>query len=131
MKKAATILTFLSLVALAPAAEARTKTVVDPQNNSTIQVQQGDNLALKLKATAGTGYQWKVVSTDRSLGYPTVKVEDLSPGRVGGALLYVLTWKTRVPYPILGAHRVKVAYLRSWEPNRPAKTLNLTIRVVQ
>jgi predicted secreted protein len=131
MRFCVALLASVEIVALSSPAFAGSETFVDPRSGSTLKVKQGDDLVLKLHATAGTGYQWKVVSTDRSLGYPKLKVEDLSPGRVGGGLYYVFIWKTRVPYPLLGSHAVKLAYLRSWEPDRPAKTLNLKIRVVQ
>ncbi len=104
--------------------------ISNPEDGKTYQVADGQDFALKLAGNAGNGYQWKVVATDRTFGYPTVEVKDLGqPGSVGGGLETKMTWKTRGPLNFVGNHLVKLEYVRPFDPEHPAKSLSITVSV--
>lgn len=91
---------------------------------------EGPNFVLKLTSNASTGYAWKVVSTDRTFGYPVKSDYVGAPGAaIGGAGYQLLTWKTKTALSMVGSHTVKLDYVRSFGPATPAKTLTITVKI--
>ena len=108
---------------------AAEKVVVDPASDTTVNVRERTDFTLKLTSNASTGYKWKVVSTDRTFGYPyKSRYESTSPpGAVGGGGYEFLTWKTKTALSMIGTHTVKLNYARGTET--PAKTLTIKVRI--
>ena len=44
--------------------------MTEKDDGKTVTVTEGQNLVVKLQSNPTTGYKWKVVSTDRTFGYP-------------------------------------------------------------
>src|SRR4051794_35396784 len=50
--------------------EIRSLTLTEADNGKTLTITEGQNVSVKLGANPTTGYDWQVVSTDRTFGYP-------------------------------------------------------------
>ncbi len=77
-------------------------------------VKQGQDVVVSLPANATTGYEWSVLSTDKSFGYPEESYVASGSGQVGGGGTSIFTWHTNTPFA-LGHHSVKLQYKRDWE----------------
>lgn len=109
--------------------ELKSLALTDADNGKTVTITEGQNLVVNLRANATTGYSWKVVSTDKSFGYPTEKYL-ANGGAVGSGGLDRFTWKTKSPLSLVGSHTVKMEYKRAWETNvAPAQTFSFTVNV--
>src|SRR5690349_13280267 len=81
--------------------ELRSLKIGDDGNGKTFTVEKGGDIKLALSSNATTGYKWKIVSTSRTLGYPTNRDGQYQgPGQggpvgAGGTTLWV--WKTNSP----------------------------------
>ncbi len=95
-------------------------------NGKTVKVKAGADFVLRLASNPTTGYSWKVVSTDRSFGYPKQTFEGRGGGRVGSGGTAVFTWDTKDPFD-QGKHRVTLAYVRG--NGKPLKTVSFTVDV--
>lgn len=112
-------------------------TLHDADNGKTVTVAKGKDVTVVLSSNPTTGYTWKVVSTDRSFGYPTPKDGSFSgagaggPVGAGGAQTFV--WKTGSPFIEAGgaAHAVTLEYRRSFESeDKPAaKTFKFKVKI--
>lgn len=109
--------------------EIRQFQIEDDDNNKTFSIVEGQNVVLKLSSNPSTGYKWSVASTDRTFGYPT-KDEFIGggSGAVGAGGKQKLTWKTKSPLSMIGAHTVKLEYKRG-DSGAPAKTFTFTIEI--
>ncbi|MBN2361620.1 MAG: protease inhibitor I42 family protein [Deltaproteobacteria bacterium] len=99
-------------------------------DSKTITVAKGEPVVLELPANATTGFQWSVISTDRSFGYPQEDYIQGGPGiGTGGTARF--TWDTDNPFVAAGStHMVTLAYARPWEHGTPpAKTFELTVNI--
>jgi predicted secreted protein len=101
----------------------------EADNGKTINVRAGKDVALTLLGNATTGYQWKVVSTNRTFGYPTEKYIPNNPSGIGAGGASQFVWKTSSG--ILGKHKVVLEYVRPFDPAHPEKTFSVTINVVK
>jgi inhibitor of cysteine peptidase len=112
--------------------ELRSFSLTEADNGKTVTVTEGQNVVVKLKSNPSTGYSWKVVSTDRSFGYPTTR-HTANGGAVGSGGVDKFTWKTRGALPLVGEHSVKMEYKRAWETDpasAPAETFEFTVKIV-
>jgi inhibitor of cysteine peptidase len=112
--------------------ELKSLSLTDADNGKTVTLTKGQSLLVKLQSNPTTGYKWSVTSTDRTFGYPAsesfLKNGD---GPVGSGGLQRLTWKTNSPLDMVGTHKVKLEYKRSWETNvAAAKTFTFTVKIV-
>jgi len=107
--------------------ELRQFQIGDNDSGKTFAIVEGQNVVLKLSSNPTTGYKWSVVSTDRTFGYPK---EDFlgGNGAVGSGGTQKLTWKTKSPLSMVGAHTVKLEYKRGTS-GTPAKTFTFTIEI--
>jgi inhibitor of cysteine peptidase len=112
--------------------ELKSLSVTDDDNGKTVTITKGQSLLLKLQSNPTTGYKWAVASTDRTFGYPASETFlKNGDGAVGSGGIQRFTWKTKSPLDMVGSHKVKLEYKRSWETNvAPAKTFNFTVKVV-
>jgi inhibitor of cysteine peptidase len=112
--------------------ELRGFAITEADNGKTVTVTDGQDVLVKLPSNPSTGYQWKVVSTNRTFGYPADVKFLPNGGGVGSGGVERFTWKTKNTFrPMLGEHTVKMEYARSWETDvAPAKTFSFTVKVV-
>jgi inhibitor of cysteine peptidase len=103
----------------------------ESDDGGTFDVVEGDDVVVRLTSNPATGYDWQVVTTDRTFGYPTTAFEPASLATGSGGKR-VLTWKTKGYLSLVGTHSVTLAYRRSWETNvPPASTFTFTVDVQQ
>ncbi|MBK6695908.1 MAG: protease inhibitor I42 family protein [Myxococcales bacterium] len=110
----------------------------EDDNKKTISVEKGKAIKLRLASPGSGGYKWKVVSTDRSFGYPTPKdgeFESSGGGRAGGGGTQVFTWDTdsRLLTPGGANHAVKLEYRRPWEDDSvaAAETFSFKVKITE
>lgn len=112
-------------------------TLHDADSGKTVTVEKGKDVTVILSSNATTGYKWKVVSTDRSFGYPTPKDGTYSGSGAGGPVgsggSQTFVWKTGSPFiePGGAAHSVTLEYRRSFESDdKPAaKTFKFKVKI--
>lgn len=117
--------------------ELRALTIGDADSGKTFTVEKGQTFKVSLASNASTGYSWSVVSTSRSLGYPTPREGTYqgpgAGGPIGGGGRQLFTWKTDRPnlQPGTTAHAVKLEYRRSWEDASvpAAKTFTFKVKI--
>jgi inhibitor of cysteine peptidase len=116
--------------------ELRALSIKDGDNGKTFTVPKGKDIKVVLSANATTGYKWKVVSTDRTFGYPSPKegtyaAEGGGSGPVGGGGKHTFVWKTSSPLlrPSSTAHAVKLEYRRSFESDDTPATKTFTFKI--
>lgn len=118
--------------------ELKALVIKDADNGKTFSVKQGQNVTVRLLSNATTGYEWKVVSTSKSLGYPTLTyVPAAANGPVGSGGSTKLVWKTNTPFAV-GTHSVKLAYVRPFDDtatdadsvSKKSKTFSFTVKVI-
>lgn len=120
--------TFSFTVDVRPASAKLSVNLDEKSAGKTVAVTKGQSVVVTLASNPTTGYEWTVVSTDKSFGYPDEKfVSDGTAVGSGGS--QVFTWSTSTPFAA-GKHTVKLAYARSWE-NKPLKTYEFTVDVSQ
>lgn len=107
---------------------ARTVTVTEQDNGGGVVLAHGDDLAVSLKATSGTGYTWKVSKIDSSIieqaGDPTYEQT--------GSAMPRATWNeiTRFTAKSAGTGALELGYSRPWETDKPpAKIFTLSVIV--
>ncbi len=101
------------------------KTITKDDAGKTIDVKKGQPFKVVLSSNPTTGYAWKVVSTNRSLGYPSPMEGTFegpgSNGPVGSGGRQTFTWQTKGQWLQAGSiHHVKMEYRRSFEPEAVA-----------
>jgi len=94
--------------------------LVETDNGQTFTVVEGQQVVARLDSNPTTGYGWTVVMTDKSFGYPQESFEPPTCGLIGAGGVQVFTWETKGPFPLVGEHQVRMAYLRPWETQVPA-----------
>jgi predicted secreted protein len=111
-------------------AEASSQVLDESHAGKTIEVTAGTPFSIKLSGNPTTGYEWKVVTVDRSLGWPAqTHTPDSTAVGAGGTTLF--TWKTTSPIGSLaGDHPIKIEYRRGGDP-KPARELEFTIRIIE
>lgn len=111
--------------------------ISDNDDGKTFNVKKGKPFTVSLSSNATTGFKWKIVSTTRTLGYPSPKEgEHIQPAgnRPTGALgRQVFKWSTTSPLLRAGGtgHTVKLEYRRPFDgDNEPAaKTFTFKIKI--
>ncbi len=104
--------------------------LTDADNGRTVTATEGQSIIVKLAANPTTGYSWRVASTDRTFGYPTI-VHTPSSTATGSGGTTKLTWKTNGPLSMIGTHTVRLEYQRPWaETVKPLKTFSFTVKIV-
>jgi predicted secreted protein len=89
-------------------------------------------VVVRLPSNPSTGYEWQVVSTDRSFGYPAEVNFVPSPLDVGEGGITEMVWQTDGFLSLIGSHTVVLEYRRPWEgPEQylPADQFSFTIVV--
>lgn len=91
-----------------------------------VELTVGQVHEVELTASAGTGYEWTLVSSDPVVTVSKPRTESLDPGRVGGPVV----WRFEITGAQPGPGRVKFALVRPWETDAtPAQTAVITVRV--
>jgi inhibitor of cysteine peptidase len=125
----AALVVFMSITSFAAKALARNVTVTEQDDGHGVILARGDDLAVSLKTTSGTGYTWKVSKIDSSIieqtGDPTY---DQSSSSTPGA-----TWNEVITFSAksAGAGALELSYSRPWETNKPPEkvfTLNVIVK---
>jgi inhibitor of cysteine peptidase len=124
------IMLFIAFLAVAMACSCSVKpavTVTDADNGTTVEVNNGDILAVQLAAQLGTGFGWKVVTTDKKLelkGDP----EQISKGdQKPGAPAYQ-SFKFKAVEK--GETEVKLQYVEGWKKDtKPLKEFTVTVDI--
>lgn len=110
--------------------ELRAAVFDESDRGTTVQVKLGRSFKIALESNASTGYQWKVVSVDRTLGQPKATTIAGDPSRPGSPGKQLFTWSTKSPLDLVGKHTITLWKVRSWQPNAPADTFTLVVDVV-
>lgn len=113
------------------------KLISEEHDGKTISLAKGKPFKVSLASNATTGFKWKVVSTTRSLGYPSPKDgEYITPAGnrpVGSGGRQVFSWSTSSPFlqPGSASHTVKLEYRRPFESDSipAAKTFTFKIKI--
>lgn len=111
------------------AAGSKPVSIGDTDDGKTFPVKKGQDVVVSLAGNATTGYEWSVLSTDKSFGYPEATYVPSNPNMVGGGGTSVFTWHTNTPFAV-GHHTVKLQYKRSWE-TKAADTFTFSVDVAQ
>jgi predicted secreted protein len=103
--------------------------VTEKDAGRTVELRLGQELTAKLEVIRGSGFSWQIRKMDseqlRALG--PVADEPLDPPKPGAAALQVLSFRAVGE----GTCDLELAYLRSFEPERPpARTYLLHVRVL-
>jgi len=114
--------------AIAPDAPAGIVELTIEDDGTTVQVQEGFDLVVKLAANPSTGYQWSVRSTDRTFGYPEQSFEADDPDLVGSPGTVTLTWHTGGFVRAGESHAVELAYAR--DSGRALRIFDFTVEIV-
>jgi predicted secreted protein len=105
-------------------------TLEEGDNGKTVSMNATGTLVLKVRGIHSAGYSWKVVSTDRTFGYPEETSASMGPpGAIGAASMISFTWKKNPLLQSGETHTVKLEYKRAWE-NKPAeKKFEFTVKI--
>jgi inhibitor of cysteine peptidase len=107
--------------------------VIDESGNGlTFDVLEGESVIVRLPSNPSTGYEWQVVSTDRTFGYPATVNFIPSPLDVGEGGITELVWKTGGALSLVGSHTVTLEYRRPWEDpvqQQPVDAFTFTVVV--
>src|SRR5512142_1233482 len=77
--------------------EIRSLTLTETDNGKTVTITEGQNLSVKLGANPTTGFDWQVVQTDKTFGYPATTHFYANSDAVGSGGADKFTWKTKSP----------------------------------
>lgn len=104
------------------------RVVEQSQSGSSIELRVGQELQVKLRYTAGTGYVWEASDNDgqvlQQVGTPRNVPDD--PGVIGGTGTQVDTFRAAGT----GTVELKMVYRRPWETDvAPAKTFQVSVSV--
>ena len=97
------------------------------QPDSVIEARAGEVFAFLLDSNATTGYRWELAETPDArvvmeIGSEYLAPDESIPGRGGQE-----KWTFKAVSA--GTATLKLQYVRSWEPNAPAKTITYTVKV--
>jgi inhibitor of cysteine peptidase len=125
---AALALLFGAACSASAARSARTVNVGKARDGKTVTLHRGDKLVVSLAGNPTTGYNWKLKSVDRSvlrpLGMKYIP-DQHAPNVVGSGGVYKLSFKALAR----GETELRLSYLRSFEPNKPADSFRLHVVV--
>ncbi len=78
-------------------------------------VVEGQRVIVRLRSTPSAGYDWMVVATDKTFGYPASQEFIADDEAVeGGSGVTEFTWETEGALPMLGEHTVRLEYRRAY-----------------
>jgi inhibitor of cysteine peptidase len=120
---------FSAIAVLLAACSAAGQTVLNEKSaGTTVTLQKGSRLQVKLEGNPTTGYQWVVKDLDaavlKQVGEAQHKPNSNLPGAPG-----VTTFTFEAVGP--GAATLQLAYLRSWEKDKPPEktwSVNVTVK---
>lgn len=99
-------------------------------NGKTLTVHIGQSLVLNLPPQPANGYQWVVMGTSRSFGYPQEAKQGPS-NKVGGApRSETFTWAIDDSMQAGSTHEVTIGLKRPWEA-KAAETISFTVNVIR
>jgi predicted secreted protein len=105
--------------------------LVEEDNGMTVTVDQGTDIMLQLYADPSTGYEWTVVRTDPTFGYPAsnefIPDEEVESGEGG---IQQMIWKTDGgPYPLEGGHYVSLNYWKAPDIGSIEDTFEFSVQI--
>jgi len=103
-------------------------TLDEVANNTAVQLNLDTQLVVVLDSNPTTGYMWQLTSVDQNILKHSGNEYEPSPGApeltgAGGQE----TWRFTPLAP--GETTLKMQYVRSWEPNQPAREFILTVTI--
>ena len=113
-----------------PEVDPQPLVVTDSANGSTLVLQPGQPLEVRLPGNPSTGFRWEhrpgTQGVLRQDGEPRFERADAAPGAVGAGGTEVFRFVPVAP----GLQALSFAYRRAWEKEvLPARTLDLEVRV--
>lgn len=121
------LVTIVAAVALSACGNG-TVVAGEDMSGSEVSVKKGENVEVKLTGNASTGYSWVVQDLDETIlksnGDPTYKADSDLTGSGG---TYTYSFKALET----GTTTLKMAYLRTFENNPPAREFELKITVTE
>ena len=118
-----------AMIAIAAAgAGGKTVTLADKDNGTTVSVNAGDNVVVRLVFSTGTGYEWQLVKEDKEvLPMEGASTTELTPRANPGA---PATEVFRFVAKQKGDVTLSFQLVRSWEHGvAPAQTWSVTVKV--
>ena len=118
----------LSCTPSVPAGERPHDVVVTERDaDREVSVASGGTLVVRLGAQLGTGYGWQIAENDPSRLKPPGRPELEGSGGAppGGAQDQVFRFAAMKP----GTVRLVLRYARPWEPDAPAKSFRIDVRI--
>jgi inhibitor of cysteine peptidase len=105
-------------------------TVTEKENNSTVEVNKGDVLAVMLEFSPGTGYSWQIVRNDSKLmepqGEPVFSGGPEQQKLVGGKEQATFSFKAVNS----GTGVIELQHKRGWEKEKePLKVFSITVKI--
>ncbi len=80
--------------------------VSEENNNGTFSATVGQPVVVRVAESAFHRISWRVLSTDRTFGYPTETFEAPPPGLLDGPTYKIMTWRTDGFLSQVGSHTV-------------------------
>ena len=99
----------------------------DRHNGQTFDVVAGQDIVLRLPANPSTGYTWKVVSTNRTFGYPVSTSFAPASDAIGAGGVTTMTWVSKSVLSLVGTHQVNLEYRR--DTGEPERTFSFTVSI--
>ncbi len=119
------------LVACGRSATSAPVVVTDDANGTTVTLQPGQTLVVRLAANPTTGYLWQIAEVDRAVLRPLGEEAGYTPQASDGARLGAGgTAEWRFEAVGQGTTVLTLHYLRPWEADAaPARTFTLTVKI--
>jgi inhibitor of cysteine peptidase len=106
----------------------KTVTVTEKEKDTTVTLNKGDVLVVKLSIQGGTGYTWVVAKKNAAVLKPMGKPETEKPDKPkpGGSLTMVFRFTAEAK----GTSDLEMEYKRPFEKDKaPLKTFKLSVKV--
>jgi predicted secreted protein len=117
-----------AVIAIAAGASSKTVTLADKDNGTTVSVNAGDHVVVRLEFSTGTGYEWALVKEDKDvLPMEGASTTEVTPGANPGA---PATEVFRFVAERKGDVKLEFQLVRSWEkPPVAAQEWSVTVKV--
>jgi predicted secreted protein len=108
----------------------KTVRLTETDDGASVNITQGQTIAVKLPQNGSSAYEWQVTSVSRALGQPVVSYKLNNPRALGGGGYVTFTWKTNAPLDLSGTHKVKLEYSGPGD-RAAAKKFSFTVKVAK
>jgi len=121
------IKTFKLTIKVPKVSQPKIVKITASMNGQTITVKRGQSAWIELAGNPTTGYEWRVVAQSKSLALAQSYYTPSQPQTIGGGGTYTFVFTPDAMS--VGSNQIKLAYLRSFEPEQIDQTFEITIVV--